>query len=384
MEEPEFKVFTILYREACSRCFGLPLTQPLTEVEGKLFQQQLLDHTGLVVGWRSLKNYSLFVLHIKKQENPSIASMDTLARYVLKAPYTNEIDRKDHENHHPYWFAYRERHLAQTIAPKVELRNLRWLWAVASLVLVWSAFYLWNQRKTNISFTDDFADLSEKSLQDRDWQVIDKDDKYWERRAINKNMLTLFTLPGDNWPDSAARPEIKNMLLRDLPGGCFTTELQMEGFVPAGQWQQAGLLLLESTDLNGPSLRISLAYNNFFGGFNKPAEVLVQAILTPGNGGKPEEFVHNTVLTLDSSASRPVILNNLQQTALRIEKQGTKFRLLYAGGAAGNAAFKELSLKELNIHPKFVAIFALKGRVENTKVAQVKIKKFLLKSMACN
>jgi len=383
MDQAEFKVFSLLYREAYSRCFGLTLAQPVSETEGKLFSQQILDQSGLTIGWRSLKNYSLFVLSAKTKENPSIASMDTLARYVLKAPYTNEIDRKDNESHHPYWYMYREKHLAVAIAPPITKKVNFLVMGGVGLLLIIMVAYIWYQRSSKIAFTDQFTELSEKGLQQRNWAVLNKDSLYWAKRTENPNNLTLFTLPGDNWPDDTNKAEIKNLLIRRLPEGCFTTELQMEDFIPAGEWQQAGLLLLEDTTLNGPGIRISLAYNNFFGGFKKPDEILVQAISVPGNGGKPEEFVHNTVLTIDSVTDKRILQSNLKQTALRVEKKGNHYRLLYSGGADPNGAFKELVSKKFDLKPRYIAIFALKGRVEKTPVVPVKIKQFMLKSIAC-
>ena len=49
---------------------------------------RILDDTGLVIGWKSIKNYSLFVLSpaAAKSENPSVATLDTLSRYVMVAP----------------------------------------------------------------------------------------------------------------------------------------------------------------------------------------------------------------------------------------------------------------------------------------------------------
>jgi hypothetical protein len=383
MEDPELKVFSMLFREAYSRCFGVSLTQPLTETEGKLFQQQLLDQTGLMVGWRSLKNYSIFLLGEKGDENPSVASMDTLARYVLKSPYTNELQRKKDESHHPYWFVYRERHLAKAISPEIKLVSFAWVKPALAFVLLLLAAYTWYQRKSTISFADNFKDVADKTLVDKEWQVLNKDDVYWPKHGDIHNALTLFTLAGDNWPDSTSLPQIKNLVIRSLPGGCFVTELHMEDFIPAAEWQQAGLLLMEDTSMNSPSIRLSLAYNDFFGGFNKPHEILVQAIATPGAGGKPEEFVHSTVLTLDSTVSRSMVSSNLKKTALRIEKKGNSYRLLYAGGAGANSAFKELATKDLVITPRYIGIFALKGRVSGTPVVPVKFKKFTLESIAC-
>jgi hypothetical protein len=95
MDEPDHLLFTSLFEEAYQKCFVQEMRGPLTETESKLFSNQLLERTGLTVGWRRLKNFSFYVLDVnRKKENPSLATLDTLSRYVLSAPYTNEISRK--------------------------------------------------------------------------------------------------------------------------------------------------------------------------------------------------------------------------------------------------------------------------------------------------
>ncbi|MBK0380728.1 hypothetical protein [Mucilaginibacter segetis] len=383
MEEPDLTIFSNLYREAYTRCFGQLLTQPLTETEGKLFYQQILDQTGLTIGWRTLKNYSLFILDGTRQDNPSIASMDTLARYVLKAPYTNEIERKDNEGHHPYWFMYRNRYLKNELLAVPVRKKYFWWPAIIALFLILTAFFIWIFRNRSFNIDENFADVTAAKLIQHGWQVKNKDERYWHKRDTIQGGITLFTLPGDNWPDGTHAPAIKNLLLTDLPNGCFITELQMQDFIPSGEWQQAGLLLMEDTTFNSPSIRISLAYNDFFGGFKRPKEVIVQAIYSPGGGRKPEEFAHAAILTPDSSAVNPVLLSNLKHTALRIEKQGVNYRFLYAGGAAVNTAFKQLAARSFAVKPNYIGIFAIKGWVNTTKVAPVHIKRFLLQSVSC-
>src|ERR1700712_5659708 len=106
MNNPEFLIFTVLFKEVYQKCFGNAIESPLTETESKLLCNNILDKTGLSVGWKSVKNYSIFINNTAagKQENPSVATMDTLARYVLNAPYTSELQRKNDESHYPYWF----------------------------------------------------------------------------------------------------------------------------------------------------------------------------------------------------------------------------------------------------------------------------------------
>src|SRR3982751_89143 len=106
MRDLNNRAFTSLFKDACEKCFGHPLTEALSETESKQFCNQVLEKTGLVIGSKSVKNYSIYIVKGSeaKSENPSTATLDTLARYVLEAPYTDETKRKDSQNHHPYWF----------------------------------------------------------------------------------------------------------------------------------------------------------------------------------------------------------------------------------------------------------------------------------------
>ena len=384
MEEPDFSIFSSLYHQACLHCFKQPLSHPLTEAESKLFYQQILDRTGLTVGWRSLKNYSFFVLGSNPEGgNPSIASMDTLARYVLQAPYTNEVARKNQESHHPYWFMYRERQLAAGL-PAAGKHRMHWMIKAAVIVLTLAGILIWRIYRTETPFEDSFNDLSERGLNKRGWRLMDKDSVYWAMRGKRQGSLTLFTLPGDNWPDGKEKPQIKNLLIRPIASGCFTTELELRDFVPAGEWQQAGLLLLKDTSLNSPSIRMSLAFNDLFGGYKKGKEVLVQAIFSTGAADKPEEFAHVPVLTSDSTVkSDGLLLKNLAYSALRIEKSDKQYRFLYAGGAVDNAAFKQIAVKEFPFEPRYIALFAIKGRGTSTQVKEVAVKRFAFKYHDC-
>jgi hypothetical protein len=386
VEQPDYTIFCTLYRKAYHKCFGQELAAALTETESKIFYNRVLEATGLTIGWRSLKNYSFYIFHPDKDENPSIATLDTLARYVLQAPYTNDIARKNSESHHPYWYLYREQYLKEPQPPITEGRIRRRLTVLFASIflLLFPLFYLWMARNKPVSFTDDFSDVSEAGLSAKGWQALHKDAFYWNKRQLSTPGLTLFTLPGDNWPDSAAKPAIKNLLVKELPTGCYAAELQLKDFIPAAEWQQAGLLLMQDTSLNSPSMRISLSFNDYFGGYKRPKEIIVQAIASPENGAKPEEFVHWPVVTLDSAGLIPALLHNLKYASLRIEKQGSHFRLLYAGGTNLTAAFKELAVRELTFTPHYVALFALKGNVPSSAVVPVKVMGFALKSMACN
>lgn len=388
MEQPDLDIFCRLYRAAAERCFAKPLAQPLGETESKLFYQQVLDQTGLTIGWRSLKNYSFFVLGYKdqKSENPSFATLDTLARYVLKAPYTNEPSRKNDEGHYPYWFMYRRQQLDKTTAVAGKARRAGTLNLVIMIGAIAAALliYNWRRPKRMVNVAENFHDLSDRSLTAKGWMVLNKDGGYWAKRDTQPGALTLYTLPGDNWPDSAAQPSIKNLLVRSLPAGCMTMELQLANFVPSAEWQQAGLLLMGDTSLNSPSIRVSLAFNDFFGGYKKPREVIVQAITSSGKGNKPEEFAHVPVLTPDSLTEVPTLLNNLNYSSIRIEKRDGHYRFLFASGRNSNGAFKEFASRDFTFRPRYIGIFAIKGHVATTPVVPVKINAFLLQAMACD
>jgi len=171
----------------------------------------------------------------------------------------------------------------------------------------------------------------------------------------------LFTLRGDNWPDSSYQPAIKNLLLRKNTSDCFITEVHLSDFMPIQNWQQAGILLLEDTNFAGKSLRLSLLYNDFYGGFPKSRELIGQAIVSKGKDfSKPEEIAHQLIFKLDS-INEELVKQNLQHFALRIEKQGTKFRLLFANGSMANSAFKEILSMDIDLQPKYIGLFALKG-----------------------
>jgi len=155
-------------------------------------------------------------------------------------------------------------------------------------------------------------------------------------------------------------------LLREIATDCFTAEVHLKDFIPNQEWQQAGILLLEDTSLTGKSIRLSLAYNDNFGGNKMPSEIYVQAITSLGNGfGKPEELAHKPLSYLDSIMNNPEQKKNLQNSALRIEKHGNNYRFLYAGGSSENGAFKEVAAQQFEMKPRFIGIFAIKGFTES-------------------
>jgi len=388
MDDVDFLAFAALFKEAYTKCFGLAIKNPLTETESKIFCNKILDQTGLSIGWKSMKNYSLFIddAAAGKPENPSTATLDTLARYVLGAPYTTEIKRKNDESHFPWWFLYREKFVANSEKIKPEKRVNRVVTVITALIMIAVAigFYKFTSKPTNLQFADDFKQTDDASLIKNGWFIKSKDAVYWSKRNETPGQLTLFTLKGDNWPDPAAKPDIKNLLLRPITANCFTAEVHLDNFIPNEEWQQAGILLLEDTLLTGKSIRLSLAYNDYFGGAKMPREIYVQVITSLGNGfGKPEELAHKSLFYPDSISNNPEQKKNLQNSALRIEKHGNNYRFLYASGPKENGAFREIVTREFDIHPKYIGIFALKG-FTNAQNVPVSFKFFRISGDNCD
>ncbi|MBS1531539.1 MAG: hypothetical protein JSU01_14620 [Bacteroidetes bacterium] len=387
MNDRDYRVFTALFNDACLKYFGQQLLQPLTEAESKIFCNQVLEITGLSIGWKSVKNYSLAVTGDKgaKAENPSAATLDTLARYVLGAPYTTEIQRKQNESHYPYWFLYREKFNKAHPNNSAKARRPGIL-IILGITVVMTMFIFWLNLPTEmgLEFTDRFDHVSDTSLEKRGWFVKDKDTAYWRQNASQKKALTLYTLKGDNWPDPANKQQIKNLVMREVPYECFTAEVHLSDFVPNQEWQQAGILLLEDTTLTGKSARLSIAYNDFFGGFQRPREILVQAISSAGSGfSKPEEIAHKTIAFADSIDTNPIRAKMLQNSALRIEKHGKRFRFLYSGGITGNGAFTEVASQDLDLRPRYIGIFAIKGFKDSTAIIPAHFTFFRIASNLC-
>jgi len=390
MNELDTRAFESLFREAFEKCFGYPLKESLSETESKLFYNKIFEQTGLVVGWKSLKNYSTFVAGgaLVKPENPSIATLDTLSRYVTGAPYSSETERKDKESHYPFWFSYKEKiHRSPKKEPapvKSGTRRQVILVSAFFLIIVFIVFIRNHYRQGSVLFVENFHDLSVTSLREHGWFVQSPDTVFWNQRDEKKDQLTLFTIRGDNWPNANEKIGIRNLVLRKIIKDCFEAEVHFAGFLPNENWQQAGLLLLEDTNFTGKGMRLSIAFNDFFGGYNKPKEIIIQAITSFGkNYGEPEEIAHQPVAFTDSIRLHPELEKNLSNSSLKIEKDGKKFRFLFAGGSVSNPAFKEVVTHEFDMQPRYIGLFAMKGFVDSAATMPVHITFFRLKENDC-
>jgi hypothetical protein len=390
MNELETRAFESLFKEAFEKCFGYPFKESLSETESKLFYNKIFDQTGLVVGWKSLKNYSSFIVEgpVAKPENPSIATLDTLSRYVVAAPYSSETERKEKESHYPYWFGYKEKFHRSLIKEPVPVRSgtrRQVIWATGFFLIVVLIVFIRNQyRPGSVPFVENFHDLTASSLYQHGWFVQSPDTVFWSRRDEKKDQLTLFTIRGDNWPNAREKIGVRNLLLRKITKECFEAEVHFADFLPYQNWQQAGLLLLEDTNFTGKGIRLSVAFNDFFGGYNKPKEIIIQAITSFGkNYGEPEEIAHQPIAFTDSIRLHPELARNLTNSSLKIEKEGKKFRFLYAGGSVSNPAFKEVITHEFDMQPRYIGLFAIKGFVDSTATIPVRFTFFRLKENDC-
>jgi hypothetical protein len=387
MTNSDTRAFAALFKDAYLKCFGQALESPLSETESKLFCNHVLDRTGLSIGWKSVKNYSFFIIDDKnaKTENPSAATLDTLARFVLGAPYTTEIQRKNDESHYPYWFLYKEKFNRAPATTDTSIwRPLALMILGAVGVIIMFIFWVNINQENGNEFTDNFKHVSGSAMAKNGWFVKHKNEAYWNKNNVTPGQLTLYTLKGDNWPDPANKQDIENLLLRPIPYDCFTAEVHLGNFIPQQEWQQAGILLLEDTTLAGKSIRLSIAYNDYFAGSRQPKEIYIQAVSSLGHGfGKPEEFAHKPITYTDSIKTNPVQIKMLQHSALRIEKQGKKFRFLFSDGITENTAFKEVVSQDFDMQPKYIGIFAIRGFKDSAAAIPVHFTFFRIAEKPC-
>jgi hypothetical protein len=390
MKDLNKSIFIILFKEACEKCFGVPLTTSLSETDSKLLSNAIFEHTGLVLGSKSIKNYSVYALRVKEsaKENPSDATLDTLARYVLDAPHTSEIHRKTNESHFPYWFQYRNRfsHTGSSITKhRVNLKNAVLFSMVVVLatatVFIIKSLYVKNRLEV---FSDPFSSILDDSLTRRGWIIKSKDTLWWNRRIIKPGYLTLFTLKGDNWKNGSNPAGIKNLLMRRISSECFMTEIHLTNFIPRQNWQQAGILLSEDSAIIGKALRLSISFNDFFGGYNKPAEIIIQVVSSAESGGlsKPEEIAHIPLFSIEPDRES-LVVKNLAATTLKIEKNGDQFRFLYTTGSGESFAFKEVAGGKFNINPRYVSLFAIQGWADREDEMPVYFDSFSFAEISC-
>jgi hypothetical protein len=365
------QAFISLFKTAVQKCFGPVVNQPLSDVDCKLLSHKVLEETGLVIGPKSIRNYSIFVSGGEgRKENPSVATLDTLARYVLNAPRTDEATRKEKEGHYPYWYEYKSKLVSPEPPQKRDRKKiLKPLLLALALILALAAVFglLKGIRESDnpVTVSETFEYRSLDTLE-TNWTIVGKEESRWIQSLKRQGYVTLFTLPGDNWNDTL---KIRNVLSRELSMNCFTTEIHIDSFRPTENWQQGGILLSETPDFKGKTLRLSVSYNDYFGGYQKAPEIIIQAVSSSESAdkSKPEEVAHLTMFVLEKGHEE-IVYKNLKRIALKIEKREKRIRFLFATGEMENFAFKEVASGEFNIQPKYLGIFASQGLSDNSVI----------------
>ncbi len=240
------------------------------------------------------------------------------------------------------------------------------------------------QLPANESFTDDFNSVSTDSLRSRGWIIRSVDTTWWKRANEKPGHLALFTIRGDNWPDNENKAVINNLVMRRIKSECFMVETHITNFYPHENWQQAGILLSEDSTFTGKMIRLSISYNDFFGGYKRPPEIIIQAISssTAGVQSKPEEIAHYSLKNIEPG-QEDLVRINLARTALKIEKKNNHFRFLYSAGPVESFAFREVVSGDFNINPRYVSIFAIQGWANNAGIIPAYFDSFMSAGISC-
>jgi hypothetical protein len=394
MKDSERKIFINLFGEAYKKCFDATLSSPLSESDCRILSNDILEKTGLVIGQKSLRNYSLYILDESRQrsgkENPGIATLDTLSRYVLNAPYTDEIKRKQNESHHPYWHRYKKKYATKcTILSNNSSIHLKLVvssvFSVFIIVLIILIMKLYSRNNRSIEFIDEFNSSDEDTLKKNGW-IFRGYDPFWTKRDTVPGHISLFTLNGDNWPNGDKPAMIRNLLMRRINADCYFVEAHLSNFFPHFNWQQAGIILSEDSTLKSKMLRISISYNDYFGGYSKSPELIIQILSSSqtGNLSKPEEIAHIPLFTIEPG-NEDLIGKNLVSSALKIEKMGKHFRFLYlfSNSSDESFAFYEAASGDFDIEPKYVSLFAIQGWTNKNNYIPASFDSFRLMEISC-
>lgn len=382
MEDLNDSAFRSLFAEVCLKAFGHALETPLPEADAKILSSLILEKTGLVVGAKTLRNYSRYVhgRQARRRENPSVATLDTLSRFILDAPYSDEANRKNKEGHFPYWFRYRGGlpPTRQQIRSRQRSGKAGWILGACLLVIIFIVMLI-SRNPASKAVIENFNTEDSDSLQFHGWKLYDADNAWWNKRDAIPGFLTLYTLTGDNWQDDTHPSGIRNLLIHQIAVKDFSAELHLSEFQPSVNWQQAGLLLSEDSTFSGKVVRLSISYNDFFGGYKKSPEIFLQAVSSAQSGrqSRPEEIAHVPIFTLDQDDSA-LIHRNLRFTTLKIEKKGATFRFLFSSGPIEAFAFKEVVSGDFDFQPHYVGIFAIQGFSQTENPMPVRIQSFKL------
>lgn len=174
--------------------------------------------------------------------------------------------------------------------------------------------------------------------------------------------------------------------MRRINADCYFVEAHLSNFFPHFNWQQAGIILSEDSTLKSKMLRISISYNDYFGGYSKSPELIIQILSSSqtGNLSKPEEIAHIPLFTIEPG-NEDLIGKNLVSSALKIEKMGKHFRFLYlfSNSSDESFAFYEAASGDFDIEPKYVSLFAIQGWTNKNNYIPASFDSFRLMEISC-
>ena len=377
--------FETLFRETCFHFLQQDFAGQLSEIEAKRLSNDIRDKTGLILGWKSLKNYSVSVNNSGKTENPSLASLDTLARYVLQAPSTDEIARKESGSPYEYWYKYLDRQSdlkPNEENPRKERKKSNRtnlfliLLALAGIASWW--YYLPIKRPLR-SYATDFNNLKVNQLVAEQWEVLNLDSTFFNQSSMAGENLILYTLKGDNYE----APDIRNVMSHPVKQSCFSTEIFLRDFVPVENWQQAGLILYQNQNDLRTSIRISMVYNNFFGGYQQEDQILIQILsLHAPNQTKPVLLKQHPLFN-NVTNDVDLVRQNLRHSAIRIVYNDGLLKVYFANGMSNIFAYQEIFVGQVAFTPDYIGLFASSGNCVEEHIIPVRIAEFKLTEGIC-
>src|SRR4051812_49542969 len=82
-KESDAEAFAKLFGDAYRKCFASAFAAPLTETESHRLSVEIAESTGLEIGWKSLKNYSSYLMgRSGRGPKPAVAPPYTFGAHV--------------------------------------------------------------------------------------------------------------------------------------------------------------------------------------------------------------------------------------------------------------------------------------------------------------
>ena len=280
MTSQEFANFKLLMQNVYFKASYSALKK-LSETEANSLAVLIEERTGMTISGKTIINFINAILKDTPNKiNPSLVSLDTLARYCLDIPRGSDQERKK-QNNYIYWYQYCEQLRNgnyQTYEPSIqkEIPNnnieeenpflnknnkRRWIALFISLFFLILTLFLMPQKTTNYTQNFDFSTPQQliDSLKRDGWIIIDEDSAFLYKQN-RPGALTLYTLAGDYWVKPKEEPIIKNLLLKKINcGSCCEIIIKIDDFRPDCRHQQVAIMIFGSDfSKNAPHLRYAL------------------------------------------------------------------------------------------------------------------------------